>query len=60
LALRTLLVSDNPLKSFESISDIQNAASITEIAFQSPMHVKCQVCEIPGYRDFVIAQLPQI
>ena len=60
VALRTLLVSDNPLKSFESISEIRHLPAITEIAFQSPMHVQCRVCEIPGYKDYVLSQLPQV
>ena len=49
-----LSLAQNPLNDLDDVKDIANLPLLKELDFGGPDFLPCNICEIPGYKEFVL------
>ena len=50
-------MSANPINDLDDIKDIANLPMVRSLAFCDDDFAACQICEIPGYQEYVLTQV---
>lgn len=55
--LQILELSENPIETFDSVSEIIRLTNLKKLSFECEHFGSCPVVEIPGYRNYVLSTL---